>query len=159
MIHIYPARLFLRKQRLRLCNSIECPYAGQAPGRAHSSRWPSPEVPRLYGIANSLSVQLDSTVQLKDFRADRDASAETCKKIPMGSFLASRRRSKRAYTWTRLQTVEKSTLLSRTFSDSNPHTARTIRSKIVRVVSILFGYTFFRTGHGKVQLPTHICAV
>jgi hypothetical protein len=59
---------------------------------------------------------------------------------------------------TRLRAVEKSTASSRTYSDSNPHAARTVRSKTVRVVSISFDCTLFRTRHGKVLPPTHICA-
>ncbi len=38
------------------------------------------------------------------------------------------------------------------------HAARTVRSKIIRVVSILSGFTLFRISHGKVLPPTHICA-
>ena len=74
--------------------------------RFASQTKPSPEVPRLYGISNSSSVLSNLIVQLKGLRADRDASAETYKKDRERSFLASRQRSKRAYKWTRLRTVE-----------------------------------------------------
>ncbi len=38
------------------------------------------------------------------------------------------------------------------------HAARTIQSKSVWTASILSGSALFRTSHGQVQPPTHICA-
>ncbi len=59
-------------------------------------------------------------------RADRDASAETCKKDPDGIFFGlkaaadiSRSAVEARISWTRIRSVEKSSSSSRTFSDSS----------------------------------------
>ena len=56
--------------------------------RFASQTKPSPEVPRLYGAADSSSARPNLIVQLKRFRADWRSQPKHAKKIPMGSFLA-----------------------------------------------------------------------
>ena len=54
--------------------------------RFASQTKPSPEVPRLYGLSNSSSVQSKLIVQLIRHRADCVRPAETCEKSPLGFF-------------------------------------------------------------------------
>ena len=128
----------------------EGPSQAEGPsGGGPLARWHKPQ---LSSLAENDSDQ-------KGLRADWWSQPKHAKKA-LWAFFGSLReqQSKRAYTRTRLRAVEKSTASSRTFSDSNPHAARTVRSKILRAVSILSGYTLFRTEHGKILPPTHICA-
>jgi hypothetical protein len=80
------------------------------------------------------------------------------KKIPMGSFLASRQRSKRAYKG-RAYGQRKQKVHPRAHEEIQAeHAARTVRSKPDWAVSMMIGFSLFRKGDWKVQPPTHICA-
>ncbi len=83
-------------ERLRLSNLIECPVRA-APGRADSSRRPSPEVPRLYGVSNRSNMKTKPTVHLRAF-ARTGGVSRNMRKSPCGTFFGSLReqRSKRA---------------------------------------------------------------
>ncbi len=74
---------------------VLCPVRA-APGRTSSGRRSSPEVLWPDGINHSSRVLPKLTVQLKRFRADWWSQPEHAKKVPTGSFLALRQRSKRA---------------------------------------------------------------
>ena len=69
-----------------------------APGRTHSGRRPSPEVPRPDGINHSSSAIDNRSASRRPSRGP-DTSAITCEKSPCGTFFGLRQRSKRAYTY------------------------------------------------------------
>jgi hypothetical protein len=126
-----------------------------APGRGtiSSRRCPSPEGPPwLYGISNSSNMQSKPTVHLRAFARTGGVSRNMRKNRLRRIFAALRQRSKRAYTWTRRRTAENSSIPSRTYSDSNRHAARTIRSKTVRAVPIMIAF-FIQNKSRKSSAP------
>ncbi len=110
--------------------------------------FPSREGPRPDGINHSSFFHLNLIVQFNGFRADRDVSAKTCEKVPAGRFsVRSANSDRNAHIMDAPTDSRKISASSRIYRDSNPHAARTIRSKIIRVVSVMCGFSSFRTGH------------
>ena len=145
-------------ERLRLSDLIEMPCAGST-GEGHL--WPKalPGGPLARWHKPQLSFAVGIESDQKAFARTMFGQLKHVKKSLRDVFrFAPRTAIETRISRTRLRAVEKSTASSRTYSDSNPHAARTIRSKIVWAVSIWYGYTLFRTEHGKILPPTHICA-
>ncbi len=68
------------------------------------------------------------------------------RKSPCGTFFGLAAAIKTRISWTRIRALEKWTASSRTYSDSNPHAARTVRSIIVWVVPITIGFQYSEQG-------------
>ena len=132
-----------------------------APGRTHSGRRPSPEVPRPDGINHSSSFKSKS-IDTPRLRADYVRPAETCEKPASRVFRPPAAIETRIYT-SRGRAVKQVTAPSRTYSDSR-HTCRTSDT-----IKNLFGlcpykkscrpddFRFHRSG-GTVFLNLFICA-
>ena len=150
--------LHLRKQRLRLCNFIECPYAGQAPGRAGSSRRPSPEVPRLYGVPNSSNMQIKPTVHLRAFARTAMRQPKHAKKTASGLFWP-KGRDQNAHINSRADGQLKIQVHHRAHKEIQTHMPLEPNDRKSYGLYPLCSFDpLFRTRYGKVQPPTHICA-
>jgi hypothetical protein len=119
-----------------------CPLCGPT-----LARWHKPQLGTVAGIGSDQ----------KGFRADWLSQPKHAKK-PVNGLFWPKGSDRNAHIKDAPTGNRKSSASSRTYRDSNPHAARTIRSIIVRVASVMSGFSSFRKGNEEVQPPTHICA-